>query len=170
VLWKYGSGEQKAQWLTPLLAGEIRSVFCMTEPDVASSDATNMQATAEVQGDTVVLNGKKWWTTGLGHPRAKVAIFMARTPNPAADRHGQHSMVLVPLDAKGVTLRCMLPVFGEYDAPSGHGEVHFEDVRVPVSSFIGGPGMGFAIAQGRLDRAASTTACAASARRRPHWI
>jgi alkylation response protein AidB-like acyl-CoA dehydrogenase len=150
VLWKYGSQAQKAEWLAPLLAGDIRSVFCMTEPDVASSDATNMQATAVVEGDTVVLNGKKWWTTGLGHPRARVAIFMARTPSPEAGRHGQHSMVLVPLATKGVRIQRMLPVFGEYDAPYGHGEVSFEDVRLPVSSFIGGPGRGFEIAQGRL--------------------
>ena len=150
VLWKYGSEAQKAQWLVPLLAGEMRSVFCMTEPDVASSDATNMQATAVVEGDTVVLNGKKWWTTGLGHPRARVAIFMARTPNAEAGRHGQHSMLLVPLDTKGVRIQRMLPVFGEYDSPYGHGEVSFEDVRLPVSSFISGPGKGFDIAQGRL--------------------
>ncbi len=150
VLYKYGTDEQKARWLTPLLAGEIRSVFCMTEPDVASSDATNMAATAVVEGDEIVLNGTKWWTTGLGDPRAKVAIFMARTPDPSKDRHHQHSMVLVPLDAKGVTVRRMLSVFGDYDEPHGHGEVAFEDVRVPTSSFIGGPGMGFEIAQGRL--------------------
>jgi acyl-CoA dehydrogenase len=150
VLWKYGSEEQKARWLTPLLAGEIRSVFCMTEPDVASSDATNMQATATVEGDEVVLNGKKWWSTGLGNPKAKIAIFMARTANAAADRHHQHSMVLVPLDTKGVEIQRMLQVYGDYDAPHGHGEVHFNNVRVPVSNIIGGPGMGFEIAQGRL--------------------
>ncbi|AGC47782.1 acyl-CoA dehydrogenase [Myxococcus stipitatus DSM 14675] len=150
VLWKYGTDAQKERWLEPLLAGDIRSVFCMTEPDVASSDATNMEATAVVEGDEIVLNGAKWWSTGLGHPRAKVTIFMARTPDTGADRHHQHSMVLVPLDAPGVTIRRMLPVFGDYDAPHGHGEVHFENVRVPVSHFIGGPGMGFEIAQGRL--------------------
>ena len=150
VLHKYGSDAQKAEWLTPLLEGRIRSCFAMTEPDVASSDATNMAATAIVEGDEVVLNGKKWWTTGLGDPRAKVAIFMGHTPNPEGSRHHQHSMVLVPLDTPGVEIKRMLSVFGEYDAPSGHGEVHFTDVRLPISSFILGPGRGFEIAQGRL--------------------
>lgn len=150
VLWKYGSEAQKERWLQPLLAGEIRSVFCMTEPDVASSDATNMQATAIVDGDEIVLNGRKWWSSGLGDPRAKVAIFMAHTPNPELDRHHQHSMVLVPLDAPGITIERMVPVFGEMDEPHGHGEVRFENVRVPVDHFISGPGMGFEIAQGRL--------------------
>ena len=150
VLRCYGSEEQKAQWLAPLLAGEIRSVFCMTEPDVASSDATNMQATALLQGHEVVLNGKKWWSTGIGDPRAKVAIFMARTPDPDKDRHRQHSMVLVPLDAKGVEITRMLPVFGAYDEPHGHGEVHFRNVRVPASNIIASVGAAFEIAQGRL--------------------
>jgi len=150
VLWRYGSDEQKRRWLDPLLAGEIRSVFCMTEPDVASSDATNMQATAVVDGDDVVLDGRKWWSSGLGDPRAKVAIFMARTPDPAADRHHQHSMVLVPLDAPGVEIVRMVPVYGHHDGPHGHGEVLFRGVRVPRASIIGGPGMGFEIAQGRL--------------------
>jgi alkylation response protein AidB-like acyl-CoA dehydrogenase len=150
VLWRYGSKAQQAQWLTPLLAGELRSVFCMTEPGVASSDATTMQATAVVEGDEVVLNGTKWWTSGLGDPRARVAIFMASTPNPELDRHHQHSMVLVPLDTRGVEIQRMLPVFGDYDAPHGHGEVRFTNVRVPVTNFISGPGMGFEIAQGRL--------------------
>jgi acyl-CoA dehydrogenase len=150
VLWRYGSDEQKQRWLEPLLAGEIRSVFCMTEPDVASSDATNMRATAVVEGDQVVLNGKKWWSSGVGDPRCKIAIFMAHTVAEGADRHHQHSMVLVPLETPGVAIRRMVPVFGSYDAPHGHGEVHFHDVRVPRANIIGGPGMGFEIAQGRL--------------------
>ena len=150
VLWRYGSEEQKAKWLTPLLAGEIRSVFCMTEPDVASSDATNMAATAVVDGDEVILNGTKWWSSGIGDPHCKVGIFMASTPDESKDRHHQHSMVLVPLDTPGVEIVRMLPVFGTYDAPHGHGEVKFNNVRLPLSSFIQGPGMGFEIAQGRL--------------------
>ena len=150
VLWRYGSEEQKERWLKPLLAGEIRSVFCMTEPEVASSDATNMQATAVVEGDEIVLNGRKWWSSGIGDPHCKIAIFMARTPNAEAGRHSQHSMVLVPLDTPGVEIQRMLPVFGDYDAPHGHGEVTFTNVRVPVANFIGGPGQGFSIAQGRL--------------------
>jgi alkylation response protein AidB-like acyl-CoA dehydrogenase len=150
VLYKYGSDEQKKRWLEPLLAGEIRSVFCMTEPDVASSDATNMQATAILDGDDVILEGKKWWSTNLGHPNARIAIFMAHTPDPSGGRHHQHSMVLVPLDQKGVKIVRMLPVFGEYDEPYGHGEVVFDKVRVPKANVIGGLGMGFEIAQGRL--------------------
>jgi len=149
VLWKYGTPEQKETWLKPLLAGEIRSAFCMTEPDVASSDATNMQATAIVDGDEIVLNGKKWWSTGIGHPNCKILIFMGLT-DAQAGRHAQHSMVLVPLHTKGVTIKRMLPVFGEYDPPSGHGEVWFENVRVPKSNLLLGPGKGFQIAQGRL--------------------
>ena len=150
VLWRYGTEAQKQQWLKPLLAGEIRSVFCMTEPEVASSDATNMQATAIVEGDDIVLNGRKWWSSGIGDPHCKIAIFMAHTPNVEAGRHSQHSMVLVPLDTPGVEIERMLPVFGDYDAPHGHGEVTFTNVRVPVANFIGGPGQGFSIAQGRL--------------------
>jgi alkylation response protein AidB-like acyl-CoA dehydrogenase len=150
VLWRYGSEAQKQRWLLPLLAGDIRSVFCMTEPDVASSDATNMQATAVVDGNEIVVSGRKWWSSGIGDPACKIAIVMARTPDPSAGRHDQHSMVLVPLDTPGVEIVRMLPVFGEYDAPHGHGEVVFHDVRVPLDSFVGGPGQGFSIAQGRL--------------------
>lgn len=150
LLWRYGSEQQKQQWLEPLLDGKIRSVFCMTEPDVASSDATNMQATALIDGNEIVLNGKKWWSSGLGDPNAKVIIFMAHTPDETKDRHHQHSMVLVPIDTAGVEIQRMLPVFGDYDAPHGHGEVHFNNVRVPLENFIGGAGQGFEIAQGRL--------------------
>jgi alkylation response protein AidB-like acyl-CoA dehydrogenase len=149
VLVHYGSPEQQERWLKPLLDGTIRSGFAMTEPDVASSDATNMQARAEIQGDEVVLNGRKWWTTGAGDPRCKFVIFMGVT-FPDAQRHSRHSMVLVPLDAKGVTIERMLPVFGHLDEPNGHAQLRFEDVRLPLSSLIAGPGRGFEIAQGRL--------------------
>ena len=149
VLYHYGSEEQKEQWLKPLLAGEIRSAFCMTEPEVASSDATNMEATAFVEGDEVVLNGRKWWSTGLGHPDCRVAIFMGLT-DPEADRHRRHSMVLVPLDTPGVKIERMLNAMGFHDAPYGHGEVSFTNVRLPKSAIIAGPGKGFEIAQGRL--------------------
>lgn len=150
LIWRYGNDAQKQQWLTPLLAGEIRSVFGMTEPAVASSDATNMQATAIVEGDEIVLNGRKWWSSGLGDPNAKLIIFMAHTPDENKDRHHQHTMVLVPIDAKGVKIERMLKVFNDYDAPHGHGEMLFDNVRVPLSNVIGGAGEGFAIAQGRL--------------------
>lgn len=149
VLYHFGNQAQKDQWLTPLLAGEIRSVFGMTEPDVASSDATNMQATVKQDGDELVLNGKKWWTTGLGHPNAKVAIFMALS-NPENDKHSQHSMVIVPLDTPGIEIKRMLQAYGDYDAPFGHGEMHFSNVRVPKENLLVGMGQGFAIAQGRL--------------------
>lgn len=149
VLYHYGSEEQKAQWLTPLLAGEVRSAFCMTEPGVASSDATNTAATATVEGDEVVLNGRKWWSTGVGHPNCKVIIFMGLT-DPSANRHAQHSMVLVPKDTPGVRVERMLQTMGMYDEPYGHGEVVFENVRLPKSAIIAGPGRGFEIAQGRL--------------------
>ncbi|MEO9945715.1 acyl-CoA dehydrogenase family protein [Paraglaciecola sp.] len=149
VLYHFGNKAQQDTWLKPLLAGEIRSVFGMTEPDVASSDATNMQATVEVDGDELVLNGKKWWTTGLGHPNAKVAIFMALS-NPENDKHNQHSQVIVPLDTPGIEIKRMLQAFGDYDAPFGHGEMHFNNVRVPKENLLVGMGKGFAIAQGRL--------------------
>jgi len=150
VLWKYGSPAQKDEWLRPLLAGEIRSVFAMTEPDVASSDATSMRATAIVEGDSVVLNGRKWWSSGAGDPHARVAIYMAHTPDPSRGRHEQHTMVLVPLESPGVRIERMLPVFGDYDEPHGHGEILFDNVRLPLANVIAGPGRGFEIAQGRL--------------------
>ncbi len=149
VLYHYGSPEQKRRWLEPLLAGEIRSVFCMTEPDVASSDATNLEATIRQDGDELVLDGKKWWATGLGHPEARLALFLGLS-NPEADRHHRHSLVLAPLDAPGVSVRRMLTVFGDYDPPAGHGEVWFENVRVPRENLVLGLGRGFEIAQGRL--------------------
>lgn len=149
VLYHFGTEAQKKAWLEPLLRGEIRSVFAMTEPQVASSDATNMETTIVADGDEVVINGTKWWSTGLGHPNARIAIVMGLT-DPSADKYQRHSMVLVPLDTPGVTIERMLPVFGDYDAPYGHGEVSFNDVRVPKSNVIGRLGAGFAIAQGRL--------------------
>jgi acyl-CoA dehydrogenase len=149
VLVKYGSEGQKQSWLKPLLAGEIRSAFCMTEPGVASSDATNMQATAVIEGEHVVLNGRKWWSSGVGHPHCRLLIFMGLTDS-AAHKYRRHSMVLVPLPAPGVEIVRMVPVFGAYDAPFGHGEVSFRNVRLPLANIIAGPGQGFEIAQGRL--------------------
>ena len=149
VLLDFGSGEQRARWLRPLLEGGIRSAFCMTEPDVASSDATNMQATAVLDGEEVVLNGRKWWSTGIGHPACEVLIFMGLT-DPDADRYHRHSMVLVPRSTPGVTVERMLSTMGFQDAPGGHGEVSFSDVRLPASAIVGGPGQAFAIAQARL--------------------
>jgi acyl-CoA dehydrogenase len=149
VLEKYGTPDQQGRWLEPLLAGEIRSAFCMTEPDVASSDATNMEATAIVEGDEVVINGRKWWSTGIGHPDCEILVFMGVT-HPDAHRHRRHSMVLVPRNTPGVNVERMLKVFGDEDPPYGHGEVSFTNVRLPKDHIILGPGRGFEIAQGRL--------------------
>nr|WP_227463709.1 acyl-CoA dehydrogenase family protein [Nocardioides lijunqiniae] len=149
VLLRYGTEEQRREWLEPLLDGRIRSAFTMTEPGVASSDATNMEATAVLDGDEVVINGRKWWSTGIGHPDCKVLVFMGLT-DPDADRHHRHSMVLVPKDTPGVRVERMLSVMGLYDEPLGHGEVSFTDVRVPVTNILSGPGEAFGIAQGRL--------------------
>jgi acyl-CoA dehydrogenase len=149
VLLRYGTEAQRKEWLEPLLEARIRSAFTMTEPDVASSDATNMAATAVVHGDEVVINGRKWWSTGVGHPDCKIFVFMGLT-DAEADRHSRHTMVLVPRDTPGVTVERMLSVMGMYDEPHGHGEVSFENVRVPLSNVLLGPGRAFEIAQGRL--------------------
>jgi alkylation response protein AidB-like acyl-CoA dehydrogenase len=149
VLHRYGTREQKDEWLKPLMDGEIRSAFLMTEPDVASSDATNIKCSIEMRGNEYVINGRKWWSSGAGDPRCQVAILMGKT-DPSADTHKQQSMILMPLDSPGVTIKRHLPVFGYDDAPHGHMEIELNEVRVPPSNMLLGEGRGFEIAQGRL--------------------
>ena len=149
VLARYGTPEQKERWFKPLLNGEIRSCFSMTEPAVASSDATNIESSISRAGDHYVINGRKWWSSGAGDPRCKISIFMGKT-DPAAPRHKQQSMILVPMDTPGVKIERLLTVFGYDHAPHGHGDVTFNNVRVPVSNILLGEGRGFEIAQGRL--------------------
>ena len=149
VLARYGTREQQERWLTPLLEGRIRSCFAMTEPDVASSDATNIRSTIVRDGNDYVVNGHKWWISGAGDPRCQISIFMGLS-NPDAPSHQRQSMILVPMDSKGVTIKRMMTVYGYDDAPHGHAEITFQDVRVPASNMLLGEGRGFEIAQGRL--------------------
>ena len=149
VLARYGTEEHKQRWLRPLLAGEIRSCFSMTEPDVASSDATNIRLSITRDGDHYVVDGRKWWSSGAGDPRCKIAIVMGKT-DPSAERHQQQSMILVPLETPGVKIERMLHVFGYDHAPHGHAQIHYDRVRVPVDHLLLGEGRGFEIAQGRL--------------------
>ena len=149
VIARYGNEKHQEEWLKPLLDGEIRSAFAMTEPGVGSSDATNMQATAVLDGDEYVINGEKWWTSGAGDPRCKILVFMAVT-NPDAAKHQRHSMMLVPMESEGIEIQKMMHVFGYDDAPHGHAHIKFTNVRIPKENLLLGEGRGFEIAQGRL--------------------